>query len=151
MKHFRLKRTLAALLACAMVLGLGPVAAYATGSDGGSPVSFQELDPQQVSAELISLDQKTVVEPQSMYADTDTVRATIVLEDKPAISTNVEYGKLDEIEQMPGVKAVYLETRYEPLTADTIHKATVTGGVDGLTEVETQSANSSFVSWYKPE
>lgn len=33
----------------------------------------------------------------------------------------------------------------------TIHKATVTGGVDGLTEVETQSANSGFVSWYKSE
>lgn len=30
------------------------------------------------------------------------------------------YGKLEEIRQVPGVKAVYLETRYEPMTqADT--------------------------------
>lgn len=37
-----------------------------------------------------------------------------------AISANVAYGKLEEIRQVPGVKAVYLETRYEPMTqADT--------------------------------
>ena len=35
-----------------------------------------------------------------------------------AISANVAYGKLGEIRQMSGVKAVYLETRYLPMQAD---------------------------------
>ena len=36
-----------------------------------------------------------------------------------AISANVEYGKIDEIANMAGVKDVYLEVQYMPLTAET--------------------------------
>ncbi len=168
MKTSRLKRTLAAVLVCAMILGISPV--YAAGTDNSSPVTFQELDPEQVTADLISTEQETVDESQlTYYADTDVVRVTIVLEDEPAISTcgleaasafayrtmlkatqdqlaarissqvldgekldvvwnltlaenaisaNVAYGKLEEIRDLSGVKAVYLETRYEPMTTD---------------------------------
>ena len=86
MKTSRLKRTLAAVLVCAMILGISPV--YAAGTDNSSPVTFQELDPEQVTADLISTEQETVDESQlTYYADTDVVRVTIVLEDEPAIST----------------------------------------------------------------
>lgn len=35
-----------------------------------------------------------------------------------AISANVAYGKIDEIKALDGVRAVYLETRYEPMKAE---------------------------------
>lgn len=34
-----------------------------------------------------------------------------------SMSVRVEYGKLNEIRQMPGVRAVYLETQYQPMTS----------------------------------
>ena len=172
MKHSRLKRLLALVLAAALICGMSLSSAYAV--DAGAPsLDFQELDPSQVSAELMNTQGDTAemggTEP---YEATDVVRVMIVLEQDStlttmeasgealtsqaaiqyrqsldnaqeqmasrisrqclagealdvvwnltlaanAISANVAYGKLEEIRQVPGVKAVYLETRYEPMT-----------------------------------
>lgn len=53
MKHSRLKRLLALVLAAALICGMSLSSAYAV--DAGSPsLDFQELDPSQVSAELMN-------------------------------------------------------------------------------------------------
>ncbi len=172
MKHSRLKRLLALVLAAAMICGLNLGSAYAVEA-GSTPVTFQELDPSQASASLLNTQGETVqLEDDAPFEDTDVVRAMIVLEQDStltamqasgetltssaavqyrqkldnaqeqmasrisrqclagealdvvwnltlsanAISANVAYGKLEEIRQVPGVKAVYLETQYEPMT-----------------------------------
>ena len=172
MKHSRLKRLLALVLAAALICGMNLSSAYAVEA-GSTPVTFQELDPSQVSAELVNTQGETVqMGGSDPYEATDMVRAMIVLEQDStltamqasgqtltcqaavqyrqkldnaqeqmasrisrqclagepldvvwnltlstnAISANVAYGKLEEIRQVPGVKAVYLETRYEPMT-----------------------------------
>ena len=176
MKHSRLKRVLALVLVAALICGMNLSSAYAVEA-ASTPVTFQELDPSQVSAELVNTQGDTVqLDSAEPYEATELVRAMIVLEQDStltvmqasgealtsqaavqyrqkldraqeqmasrisrqclagepldvvwnltlsanAISANVAYGKLEEIRQVPGVKAVYLETRYEPMTqADT--------------------------------
>lgn len=168
MKHSCLRRMLAAILAVSVLLGLGS-SALATQDQGRVPVSYEEMDPSQVSAELKDT-QNAVEEPEPIHQEDDMVRVTIVLEEEPAlavmgreaatastyrqnlkvaqeklatkisteildgekldvvwnltltsnaISANVTYGKVDEIRAMDGVKAVYLEKRYEPMQAET--------------------------------
>ncbi len=160
---YSFKRLLALALALAMVCSLVPAAQ-------ANAVTFEALDS--ISA---SLTQQTPIETQSAIADSEMVRAMIVLEDEPAISrvtarqtysrdeeaqlyraelqtkqetmaktisskvlkgktldvvwnltlmanaisANVTYGELKQIEQLSGVEAVYLETRYYPQTAQT--------------------------------
>ena len=168
MTNSHLKRVLAMVLALTMVLSLSSVSAYAVGQQR-VPVSYQEMDANQVSAQLQKLD-SAVEENTAPYADDEMVRVTIVLEgdsalsamgleaaptsayrqdlkarqermaDKisaqvlggqeldvvwnltlttNAISANVAYGKVEAIRELDGVKAVYLEKRYEPLAAET--------------------------------
>ncbi|CDB29681.1 serine protease subtilisin family [Firmicutes bacterium CAG:137] len=166
-------RLLAAVLTLALLLSLALPAGAAAAADVVHP-AFTQVDSSEVSASLPGME-ATELEP-SAYSDTDSVRVSIVLEEKStvaagfstqaigsntaaatyrgrletrqaavtaaieeqaldgealdvvwnltlsanAISANVAYGKLEEIRQVPGVKAVYLETRYEPMTqADT--------------------------------
>lgn len=54
-----------------------------------------------------------------------------------AISANVPYGKLDAIAQLPGVKAVYLETRYIPMQADV--RNVVAQEMTGAADVQAES------------
>ncbi len=163
---------LALVLAAALICGMSLSSSLRSGRWRPS-LDFQELDPSQVSAELMNTQGDTAemggTEP---YEATDVVRVMIVLEQDStlttmeasgealtsqaavqyrqsldnaqeqmasrisrqclagealdvvwnltlatnAISANVAYGKLEEIRQVPGVKAVYLETRYEPMT-----------------------------------
>lgn len=167
MKHSCLRRMLAAILAVSVLLGLGS-SALATQDLGRVAVSYEEMDPSQVSAELKDT-QNAVEEPEPIHLEDDMVRVTIVLEEEPAlavmgrkaatastyrqnlkvaqeklatqisteilagekldvvwnltlisnaISANVTYGKVDEIRAMDGVKAVYLEKRYDPMQAE---------------------------------
>lgn len=61
MKHSCLRRMLAAILAVSVLLGLGS-SALATQDQGRVPVSYEEMDPSQVSAELKDT-QNAVEEP----------------------------------------------------------------------------------------
>lgn len=54
-----------------------------------------------------------------------------------SISANVEYGQIDQIRQVEGVSAVYLETRYEPLAADVSN--VISQITTGAANVQTQS------------
>ena len=54
MTHSRLKRLLASVLAAAMVLSLSVSGTYAVESDVRIPVSFEEMDPDEVSAERMN-------------------------------------------------------------------------------------------------
>lgn len=163
MKHTALKRLLALALSIVMVLGIAVTGVSA--ADGGSTgLSYEKLDSDEISAQLV--DTSTTVDDTapSVYADDETVRVTIVMEGQPvavfaaeadwadasaqllqmqeevaeeistqvlggeeldtvwnltlamnAISANVEYGLIEEIEQVDGVAAVILETKYMPL------------------------------------
>lgn len=179
MKSKYLKRFLALGLACTMVLGSNTTSAYAVGSesveDNASAIWYEKLDADNVTAETWNTE--SVVEEESSletYADSDEVRAIVVLEDIPAValmsddveagddsitayretleavqdevageiseqvldgeeldvvwnltlitnamSVNVEYGKLEAISQVEGVKAVYVEIEYQPMEAET--------------------------------
>lgn len=167
------KRFLALILVAALLCGTGWSSVFAVEA-GNSPVSFQELDPSAVSAELLNTQGETVeLDAPEPYDATDVVRVMIVLDQEStltamharnvaltsqtavryrqnlnqlqdqmasrisrqcldgealdvvwnltlsanAMSANVAYGKLDSIRRMDGVKAVYLETRYEPMQA----------------------------------
>lgn len=187
MTHSRLKRLLASVLAAAMVLSLSVSGTYAVESDSRIPVSFEEMDPDEVSAERMN-SQSPIEEGSSFHADNDPVRVTIVLEQasalttqgleaaassdyrrslkasqdqlarrisqevldgqaldviwnltlaENAISANVPYGKLDAIAQLPGVKAVYLETRYIPMQADV--RNVVAQEMTGAADVQAKS------------
>ena len=187
MTHSRLKRLLASVLAAAMVLSLSVSGTYAVESDSRIPVSFEEMDPDEVSAERMN-SQSPIEEGSSFHADNDPVRVTIVLEQasalttqgleaaassdyrrslkasqdqlaqrisqevldgqaldviwnltlaENAISANVPYGKLDAIAQLPGVKAVYLETRYIPMQADV--RNVVAQEMTGAADVQAES------------
>lgn len=167
MKYSCLKRLLATVLVVAMILGTGVSGAYAVGDSQAKPVSFTELDPDEISVDLKNTSNALEEEETTFYSDTDMVRVTIVLEQESAltvmgletaatsayrqtlqvaqdmlaarisrevldgedldvvwnltlaenaISANVPYGKIEEINQITGVKAVYLETQYMPLT-----------------------------------
>src|SRR5699024_7090461 len=86
MTHSRLKRLLASVLAAAMVLSLSVSGTYAVESDSRIPVSFEEMDPDEVSAERMN-SQSPIEEGSSFHADNDPVRVTIVLEQASALTT----------------------------------------------------------------
>lgn len=179
MKHSYLKRVLALALVFSMTLNLNSVNAFAAkssrGESAGSVLTYEKLDSDQVSAELMNTDNEVPEEDSlPLYADTDEVRAMIVLEDAAgvslmrdgeaadaedvaayrekleklhadvaeaiseevldgealdvvwsltlaanAMSVEVEYGRLDEIAEMEGIKSVFVETKYMPMKAAT--------------------------------
>ncbi len=166
-----LKRSLALVLAMALVLSLGTTGVQAV--PASQNVTFEKLTG--VEADLFQNNAVIGNENEKHYADTDMVRVMIVLEDAPAmneikggenfltnieaveyraqlqakqekvtaeisaqalkgkkldvvwnltlmanaISANVAYGDIDEIEKVKGVERVYLETVYYPQTAQT--------------------------------
>lgn len=57
------------------------------------------------------------------------------------ISANVAYGSIDEIAAVPGVKEVFLETRYEPAVLDQLH-------VDAAFNAESLYINSKIAFGY---
>ncbi len=80
MKHSRLKRVLALVLVAALICGMNLSSAYAVEA-ASTPVTFQELDPSQVSAELVNTQGDTVqLDSAEPYEATELVRAMIVLE-----------------------------------------------------------------------
>lgn len=169
------KRLLAVLLSTALLLAAMPVALAAETAEDGE-WTWKQTDNSTVTA---TLDRDPVVEKEEEppYADDETVRVSIVLEDKPTltkypkaadsdiasnyaaksyrskletqqaamantisrevlggkklevvwnltlaaniISANVEYGKLEEIKALDGVKDAFVETRYEPMETTT--------------------------------
>ena len=168
MKKSGLSRFLALALCLTLLLGLVPPVGAEGASDEILYPAFTQVDNSEVSASLPQQEVEELEEP--LYADTDQVRVSIVLEkestveagfstqgigsntaamqyreglqkDQTAatasieknalggekldvvwnltlaaniISANVPYGKLEAIAEVPGVKAVVLETRYEP-------------------------------------
>lgn len=173
MKKHRARRLLAFLLTVVMVLSLTPSALALDGGAGGSGVSWEKVGNGSVAAEV----EKTAaegLEEQPLYDDTDNVRVSIVLKDRPTlmmfsmndlgaknitessaamnyraglqskqdaitqsisnqalggaeldvvwnltlaaniISANVKYGQIADIEEVPGVAEVVVETRYQP-------------------------------------
>lgn len=173
MKKHGARRLLAFLLTVVMVLPLTPGALALDAGADGSGISWEKVGNGSVSAEV----GKTAaegLEEQPLYDDTDNVRVSIVLEDRPTlmmfsmdglgaknitessaamnyraglqrkqdvmvqsiskqalggeeldvvwnltlaaniISANVEYGQIADIEAVPGVAEVVMETRYEP-------------------------------------
>ena len=91
MKHSRLKRVLALVLVAALICGMNLSSAYAVEA-ASTPVTFQELDPSQVSAELVNTQGDTVqLDSAEPYEATELVRAMIVLEQD---STPVSYTHL---------------------------------------------------------
>ena len=77
MTHSRLKRLLASVLAAAMVLSLSVSGTYAVESDSRIPVSFEEMDPDEVSAERMN-SQSPIEEGSSFHADNDPVQSLSV-------------------------------------------------------------------------
>lgn len=174
-KHSSLKRILAVCLSLVMVLSLVPGTARAADSNGDS-VSFEKIDPSEVSVDLRGSgfkaeNKKVDLDSDNTFKSTDRVRVMIVLPGEAAISligkgmrasdpavaayrenlrttqertadaisrealdgekldvvwnltlvtnaisANVEYGQIEDIAKVNGVKAVYLERRYEPMT-----------------------------------
>lgn len=164
MKNTALKRLLALALSATMVLGLAMTGVSAEGS-AQEGLFYEKLDASAVSAQLKNTDTPVEEITQSLYAEDELVRVTIVMESQPAlvqagdelsleqaqaqllkeqakvekaisrqaldgqpldrvwnltlvsnaISANVEYGKIAAIEQVKGVAAVVLETKYMPL------------------------------------
>ena len=174
MKKQQFKRLLSLVIAIVMCLGLA-IPAGATDITDGTNVIVEKVDNSRVSANLRNPGEAVdPVEEAPIYADTDNVRVSIVLEAMPAIrlanlqgvstteiasssavmnyreqlkmdqeamagvisamalggreldvvwnltlaaniiSANVQYGKIDAIAAIPGVKDVIVETRYEP-------------------------------------
>lgn len=162
MKHNAIQRLLSLVLAMTMVLGLG-VTGVSAKETTSTKLSYEVLDPDSVTAQLVNTEEIEETDV-SAYADDETVRVTIVMEDQPvavfageadwadasqqlkqkqdevaeeisaqvlggeeldavwhltlamnAISANVEYGQIEAIEQVEGVAAVVLETKYMPL------------------------------------
>lgn len=194
MRKRNLRRLLAMILALVMTVGLGmlQVNAEKTNEQGAQGVTWEELDPSDVSATLFGKGGSAIKDSEPPYKDTDTVRAIIVFEDvnpvapaeiaaiggdtlikeyagtmnivqavtasrisrdaldgekmdvvwsfdtvTNAISVNVQYGKLDDIAAVPGVKSVFMERRYEMLDeADNLTSQQMTGA-DGVKSGET--------------
>lgn len=165
MNQKHLNRLLSVMLVVALLCGLA-VPAAAAGNQ--NRVNFTKVDNSAVSAQLSNQEELKETEEKSLYADTDTVRVSIVLEDASTIaagyatagiadnkaamayradlqanqksvekaiakatgeeldvvwnmtlaanmiSANVKFGKIAEIEKVPGVAEVIVETRYEP-------------------------------------
>lgn len=167
------KRLLAVLLSAALLIGAMPVALAAEAGEDGQ-WTWEQTDNSTVTAAL-SRQSVAEKEEEPPYAEGETVRVSIVLEDKPTllrfpkaadgdiasntaaktyrskleaqqdamantisrevlqgkkldvvwnltlaaniISANVEYGKLEEIKALEGVKDVFVETQYEPMVA----------------------------------
>ena len=86
MKYSCLKRLLATVLVVAMILGTGVSGAYAVGDSQAKPVSFTELDPDEISVDLKNTSNALEEEETTFYSDTDMVRGTIVLQQESALT-----------------------------------------------------------------
>ena len=183
------KRLLSVILVVAM---LSAYAVPANAADDTPTVSFKQVDNSAVSAKLPLRDPVKPLEEENVYADTDVVRVSIVLE-KPGtieagfspiriagnnaamayrdkleneqqsvvgkienviqkdldvvwnltlaaniISANVEFGKIESIKKVAGIKDVVLETRYSPDVVST-------GGVDPNMATSSAQIGSSAV------
>ena len=181
MKHASFwKQTVAVLLALVLSVGL-LTPALAVGSDTEATeddthgITFEKVDNDSVDFELPIKNQAVTDEETPQYADTDTVRVSIVLKDASTlekgftsedisnanrsavkyrqkleseqqklarviskkaldgepldivwnltlaaniISANVEYGQIEQIEQIAGVEEVLIETQYEACVVD---------------------------------
>ena len=85
MRHSRMKRLLSFMMAVVMVLTLGMNGVYATEQEN-TGITFEKLDPSEVSANLIRPGASLENEKNPLYAETESVRVIIVLEDSPAVS-----------------------------------------------------------------
>ena len=83
MNQKHLNRLLSVMLVVALLCGLA-VPAAAAGNQ--NRVNFTKVDNSAVSAQLSNQEELKETEEKSLYADTDTVRVSIVLEDASTIA-----------------------------------------------------------------
>ena len=84
MKKFN--KVLSLLIAVVMVVTLSVSGVYAAGLGKTVGVTYEQLDPSEVTANLIRPNVSVETDPAAIYADTDNVRVIIVLEQAPAVS-----------------------------------------------------------------
>lgn len=193
MKSTFARHFLAVLLAAVMTIGLGAQGVLAEGApENGPGITWEELDPSEVSADLLGQGEAVEENGDAPYKDTDVVRALIIMDKTAtitradintvqnsdlydayrqvmtvaqaitatrisdtaldgeemdvvwsfdlladAISVNVEYGKLDEIAKIRGVRGVVLEQRYELTDRPNNVTAQEMTGTDGVRAGET--------------
>ena len=84
MKKHVLKRLLSLMLVVALCAGFA-IPAGAAGTTGGNKVTFEKVDNDAVSVAPVEKQKVEETEDPAPYADTETVRVSIVLEDKSTI------------------------------------------------------------------
>ena len=193
MKMHPVKRMLSMLLAVALVAGFYTPTHAASAPAGGSSVTIEKVDNDEVSASLLHRVEEDTQQVQTLAAD-ETVRVSIVLEEEATmaagftnediaendrkaaayrqdlldaqnalvrkieaalgqeldvvwnltlaaniISAWVEYGQIDTIAKIPGVKRVTMERTYQPMesvsSAEAKPNMVISAGMTGAKDV----------------
>lgn len=101
-----------------VIIELDADPAVAVLADGDEVVGNEDVEAQREALLQLQEDAAEAISEEALDGEElDVVQNLTLLAN--AISANVEYGQISAIREMEGIKAVYLETRYEPLAAST--------------------------------